>query len=138
MLKMGLTLVALLGLTRAAAAHDAAGSHETTTRKFEMSLPNAPGKKMLAVEVNYPPGASTPSHTHEKSAFIYATVLSGEVESGMEDESPRLYRAGESWYERPGARHTVSRNASKTKPAKILAVFVADESAGRLTFPDPR
>jgi quercetin dioxygenase-like cupin family protein len=118
-------------------AHGREGAHETTTRKFEMSLPNVPGKSLLAVEVDYPPGAATPSHTHEQSAFIFAYVLSGEVESAVDNEAPRVYKAGESWHELPGARHRVSRNASKTRPAKLLAVFVADEGVARLTFPDP-
>ncbi len=34
------------------------------------------------------------------------------------------YKAGQSFSELPGDRHVVSANASKTKPAKLLAVFV--------------
>ncbi len=45
------------------------------------------------------------------------------------------YRAGESWYEPPASRHLVSRNASKTKPARLLAVFVADSDEKELTTP---
>ena len=52
--------------------------------------------------------------------------------------SPGVYRAGESWHEVPGAHHRVSRNASKTKPAKLLAVFVADSGTSQLTIPDPK
>ncbi|MGU9758317.1 hypothetical protein ACV1BL_12280 [Serratia marcescens] len=48
------------------------------------------------------------------------------------------YRAGESWYEDPGAHHVVSRNASKTKPAKLLAVFVVDTKDTQLTTPDSK
>jgi hypothetical protein len=32
----------------------------------------------------------------------------------------------------------VSRNASKDKPAKLLAVFVADEGQRELVFPDAK
>ena len=111
---------------------------ETATPIFERELPNFPGKSLLAVEVVYPPGTASPSHRHPKSAFIYAYVVSGEVVSAVDDERPRLYRAGESWYEAPGAHHRVSRNASKTKPAKLLAVFVKDSGRGQLVFPDPK
>jgi quercetin dioxygenase-like cupin family protein len=52
------------------------------------------------------------------------------------DEPKRIYRAGESWYETPGARHAVSRNASATEPAKLLAVFVVDTDDKILTIPD--
>ena len=119
-----------------AASHGAGPKQETTKRIFERDLPNVPGKVLLAAEVDYPPGGASPSHTHPGSAFIYAYVLSGEVESAVDDEKPRIYRAGESWYETPGARHRVSRNASRTKPAKLLAIFVVDPGEGQLTFPE--
>jgi quercetin dioxygenase-like cupin family protein len=92
----------------------------------------------LAVEVIYPPGGASPPHRHPDSAFIYAYVVSGEVVSAVDDERPRVYRAGESFYEAPGAHHRVSRNASRTKPAKLLAVFVKSTGKGPLVFPDPK
>lgn len=110
----------------------------TATSIFERELPNVPGKSLLAVEVVYPPGGASPAHRHPDSAFIYAYVVSGEVVSAVDDERPRVYRAGESFYEAPGAHHRVSRNASRTKPAKLLAVFVKDSGKGQLVFPDPR
>ena len=117
-----------------------AGAHgpETVTPLFKRALPNVPGKALIAVEVFFPPGAASPAHTHPKSAFIYAYVLSGEIVSAVGDEQPRLYRAGESWYEDPGARHTVTRNASKDKPAKLLAVFVTNRDDRELVLPDTR
>jgi quercetin dioxygenase-like cupin family protein len=47
----------------------------------------------------------------------------------------KVYRTGESWYEDPGARHQVTRNASKDKPASLLAVFVLDEGEQKLVLP---
>ena len=111
---------------------------ETVTPVFQRDLPNAPGKVLTAVEVVYPPGGKSPSHTHPKSAFIYAYVVSGEIVSAVDDEKPRVYRAGESWQEAPGAHHSVSRNASKTKPAKLLAIFIADPGTSQLVFPDQK
>jgi quercetin dioxygenase-like cupin family protein len=35
----------------------------------------------------------------------------------------------------PGDRHAVSANASDTKPAKLLAVFVVDTNETELTTP---
>ncbi len=130
---------AILAVTSIPArAHGPAEHQETTTRVFERELPNTTGKSLIAAEVLYPPGGATPSHTHPESAFIYAYVLSGEVVSAVDDEKPRVYRAGESWYEAPGAHHRVSRNASKTKPAKLLAIFVVDPSERQLKFPDTK
>ena len=83
----------------------------------------------------WPPGAASPSHTHAKSAFIYAYVISGAIESKVNDRETRIYRAGESWSEPPGAIHSISRNASKTEPAKLLAVFVLDTNDNPLTTP---
>jgi quercetin dioxygenase-like cupin family protein len=110
---------------------------ETITPLFKSELPNVPGKALIAVEVLFPPGAASPSHTHPKSAFIYAYVLSGEIISAVDDEKPRVYRPGESWHEAPGAHHPVTRNPSKTRPAKLLVIFVADPGEQQLVFPDP-
>jgi quercetin dioxygenase-like cupin family protein len=107
----------------------------TVTKKFEAAIPNIPGKSLIAVEVDYAPGAASPSHTHAKSAFIYAYVISGAVESKVNDGETQIYRAGDSWSESPGAIHSISHNASKTEPAKLLAVFVLDTNDHPLTTP---
>ncbi len=65
-------------------------------------------------------------NTRAKSAFIYAYVISGEIESKANDGGTRIYKAGESWSESPNSTHSISRNESKTKPAKSLAVSVVD------------
>ena len=108
---------------------------ETITPHFEQVIPNIPGKSQVALVVDYAPGGASPAHTHAKSAFIFAYVLSGEIESQVNDEPKRVYRAGESWYETPGSTHRVSRNASNTQPAKLLAVFVVDTDDKKLTTP---
>jgi quercetin dioxygenase-like cupin family protein len=62
-------------------------------------------------------------------------VISGEIESKVNDGETRIFKAGESWSEDPGATHSISRNPSKTKPAKLLAVFVVDSDDKALTTP---
>ena len=108
---------------------------EKITPHFEQAIPNIPGKSLVAIVVDYAPGGVSPSHTHAKSAFVFAYVVSGEIESQVNEEPRRVYRAGESWYETPGSRHPVSRNASETAPAKLLAVFVVDSEDKPLTTP---
>ena len=93
---------------------------------FAGAIPNIPGKSLIANEVNYGPGEATPAHTHDMSAFIYAYVVSGAIESKVNDGESRIYHAGESFTEPPGAIHAICRNASKTEPAKMLVVFVVD------------
>jgi quercetin dioxygenase-like cupin family protein len=96
---------------------------------FAGEIPNIPGKSLIANEVSYAPGEASPAHTHGPSAFIYAYVISGAIESKVNDGETRVYRAGESFSEPPGAMHWICRNASKTEPAKFLAVFVVDTNA---------
>jgi quercetin dioxygenase-like cupin family protein len=111
------------------------GTGATVTTNFEHAIPNIPGKSLVSQVVDYAPGGTSPSHAHAKSAFIYAYVVSGAIESQVNDGPKRVYRAGESFFEEPGSLHRVSRNASKTDPAKLLAVFVVDTNDKALTTP---
>jgi len=105
--------------------------------QFQRDLPNIPGKKIVTVVVEYPPGGKTTSHRHAPSAFIYAYVLSGSIRSKVDDGPAKVYEEGEDFFEEPGAHHVVSENASKTRPAKMLAVFIVN--AGEpLTTIDPK
>jgi quercetin dioxygenase-like cupin family protein len=115
-----------------AVAHDAS---ETVVPQFDQAIPNMPGKSLVAVTVDYAPGAASPAHAHAKSAFIFAYVLAGAIESQVDDGKVEIYRAGQSFHETPGALHRVSRNASATSPAKLLAVFVVDTNDKPLTTP---
>jgi quercetin dioxygenase-like cupin family protein len=97
---------------------------------------NVPGKSLHAVTVHYPPGARSAAHRHANSAFIMAYVISGSIRSQLEGEPARVYHAGETWSEAPGAHHTISENASATEPAELLAVFLVDTGDGPLTTDD--
>ena len=97
---------------------------------------NVAGKSLETVTVIYPPGAKSEAHHHAKSAFIMAYVISGVIRSQLEGEPARVYHAGETWSEAPGAHHTVSENASATEPAELLAVFLVDTGDGPLTTDD--
>jgi len=68
---------------------------ETVTVAADEPIPNLPGKRLVTHIVDYRPGASSASHRHARSAFIYAYVLSGEVRSQVDDEPVRVYRPGE-------------------------------------------
>jgi quercetin dioxygenase-like cupin family protein len=127
------TLLATAALAAGAHAHAPEGRVKPN---FSQAIPNIPGKSLVAVEVTYPPGGASAPHRHARSAFIYAYVVSGEIQSQVGDGPARIYTAGESFYEVPGAHHRISRNASKTLPAKLLAVFVMDTGDQPLTTPD--
>jgi quercetin dioxygenase-like cupin family protein len=129
------TILAGLFLTNSAAGEDARDKSKVTV-VFDHALPNVPGKSMKGVLVEYQPGGASPAHRHPPSAFIYATVLEGEIRSKVNDGPEKVYKAGESFAELPGDRHGVSANASDTKPARLLAVFVLDSNEENLTIPD--
>jgi quercetin dioxygenase-like cupin family protein len=105
------------------------------TLVYQHELPNVPGKSIKAVLVEYGPGGSSPGHAHARSAFIYVMVLEGAIRSQVNDGPVTTYEAGQSFSELPGDRHRVSANASETRPAKLLAVFVVDTSETALTMP---
>jgi quercetin dioxygenase-like cupin family protein len=90
---------------------------------------------MKGVLVEYGPGVATGGHIHPKSAFIYATVLEGAIRTSVNDGPVLTYHAGQNFSEMPGDRHTVDENASKTEPAKLLAVFVVDSDEKELLTP---
>jgi len=124
-------IVAALGVQSGIAAD----KDSKVTLVYEHALPNVPGKSIKGVLVEYGPGGTSSAHTHPKSAFIYATVLEGAIRSSVNDGPAVTYRTGQSFSEMPGDRHSVSENASKTEPAKLLAVFVLDTDEKVLTTP---
>ena len=105
------------------------------TLVYQHDLPNVPGKSVKGVLIEYGPGGYSPCHTHPESAFIYATVIDGAIRSQVNDGPVTIYNTGQSFSELPGDRHRVSANASQTKPAKLLAVFVLDTNETELTTP---
>lgn len=130
-------IAALAGLSPAngALADNAPGKASKVTVVYEQDLPNVPGKKMKVVLVEYGPGGFSPGHTHPDSAFIYARVLQGAINSQINDGPVETFQAGEAFTELPGSRHSVSANASQTEEAKLLAVFVVDSEEDKILTP---
>ena len=116
------TLIAAVGVGSGIAADEG----PKVTVVYDHALPNVPGKSMKAILVEYGPGVATGAHIHPKSAFTYATVLEGAIRTSVNDGPAVIYRAGQNFSEMPGDRHSVDENASKTEPAKMLAVMVVD------------
>jgi quercetin dioxygenase-like cupin family protein len=130
-----LAIAALAFLSVSAAHAEDADKAAKVTLVYEHELPNAPGKSIKGVLVEYAPGGFSSAHTHPSSAFIYATVLEGAIRSQVNDGPVKVYRAGQNFSEMPGDRHSVSANDSKTKPARLLAVFVVNTDEKNLTTP---
>jgi quercetin dioxygenase-like cupin family protein len=131
--------VAVLSLTTTciSVAAQPTEQRETVVPAFSHSIANIPGKTLTALVVNYAPGAKTPAHRHGQS-FVVGYVLEGSIRSKVDDGQETIYRAGESWAEKPGAHHVMSQNGSLTEPAKLLAIFVADSEAKDLVVFDKK
>ncbi|MBO9651340.1 MAG: cupin domain-containing protein [Variovorax sp.] len=115
-------------------AHAHEATAETVSPKFTQALPNLLGKTFTTLIVDFPPGAKAKAHRHGE-AFVYAYVLKGAVRSAINDDAPRVYRTGDNWFEPPGARHPLTENASRSQPARLLVVFVAN-TGDPLKIPD--
>lgn len=114
--------LAVLALTASVSALAHEGPSEKVTVLQEELLKNVPGKKAMMIEVDYKPGQSSIAHKHEGTAMAY--VISGSVISQVKGEKAITYKAGQYWYEPAGSEHLVSKNASATKPAKLLVFMV--------------
>jgi quercetin dioxygenase-like cupin family protein len=85
-------------------------------------LPDLPGREMLMISVEYPPGTVEHIHRHDAYAFLY--VLEGSIIEGVRGGKAVTLTPGQTFYEGPGDVHTIGRNASMTKPARFVVVLV--------------
>ena len=123
-----------------ASAGDAAAQAQTPPGAaappvFKHDLPNLTMDdwEVTVSYVDYPPGRVGAAHKHP--GFVLAYVLEGAVVakiSGQGDE--KTYTVGQMFYEQPGATHEVSKNASQTAPARLLAMIFAKKGS-TLTTP---
>ena len=92
----------------------------------QKDMPDAPGKEIVVITVDYPPGVVEHVHRHDANAIVY--VLEGNIIEGVKGQPDQHLKAGDTFYEGPNDVHTVGRNASKTKPAKFLVFIVKDKN----------
>ncbi|MNX70473.1 Cupin domain protein [compost metagenome] len=91
------------------------------------ALADYPGKEVLIITVEYPPGGADPVHRHNAHGFVY--VLEGSIVMGVRGGESVTLTPGQIFYEGPGDVHTIGRNASQTKPAKFLVFLLKDKDA---------
>lgn len=102
------------------------------TSLMSKDLPEAPGKEVLMITVDYPPGGADPIHKHNAHGFIY--VIEGTIVMQVKDGKEVTLTPGQTWYEGPDDIHVVGRNASKTKPAKFVVFLVKEKGAPALVL----
>lgn len=99
----------------------------SVTSLTSKDLPEFPGKEVLMITVDYPPGSLDPIHRHNAHAFIY--VLEGSIIMQVKGGKEVTLTPGQTFYEGPNDIHVVGRNASTTKPAKFVVFFIKEKGA---------
>jgi quercetin dioxygenase-like cupin family protein len=117
----------LLLLLASLVVDTAVAEEAKVTPLLSKELKESPGKEGLMLVVEYPPGNSDPIHRHNAHGFIY--VLEGSVVMQVKGGKQVTLAAGQTFYEGPDDVHVVGRNASSTKPAKLVVFFVKDKGA---------
>jgi quercetin dioxygenase-like cupin family protein len=97
------------------------------TSLMSKELTENPGKEVLMITVDYPPGSSDPIHRHNAQAFVY--VLEGSIVMQVKGGKEVTLTPGQTFYEGPDDIHVVGRNASSTKPAKFVVFMIKDKDA---------
>lgn len=85
---------------------------------------NLDGWQMTATEITIPAGAP-PGRKHRHPGFVIGYVLEGQYSFAVNDQAPRVVKAGEMFFESfdaPGEVHSASGNASATQPVRFLAI----------------
>lgn len=99
----------------------------SVTSLTSKDLPEFPGKEVLMITVDYPPGSVDPIHRHNAHAFVY--VLEGSIIMQVKGGKEVTLTPGQTFYEGPNDVHVVGKNASSTKPAKFVVFFIKDKGA---------
>ena len=97
------------------------------TSLMSKALADNPGKEVLMITVEYPPGSVDPIHRHNAQAFVY--VLEGSIVMQVRGGKEVTLTPGQTFYEGPDDVHVVGRNASATEPAKFLVVLIKNKGA---------
>ena len=105
----------------------AMAQHPTVTTLMSKDQTGIPGKEVLMITVEFPPGGKDPVHRHNAQGFIY--VVEGSVVMQVRGGKEVTLTPGQTFYEGTDDVHVVGRNASNSKPAKILVVLVKDKGA---------
>jgi quercetin dioxygenase-like cupin family protein len=117
---LGAMLVLVVSAEFTAPAH--AAPQPIVVPIMQKDVADVPGREMLMLSVEYPPGAVETIHRHDAYAFVY--VLEGSIIEQVRGGNEVTLTPGQTFYEGPNDVHAVGRNASTTKPAKFLVVML--------------
>ena len=92
--------------------------------------------KATMLEVTLAPGAVEAAHRHPGPAFGY--ILEGEYEWAIDGNKPKIFKAGDTFYEPTGCLHGVGRNPSEKNKARFIAVVLHPEDAKDIVIPEKK
>ncbi len=81
--------------------------------------------QVTVITLTVGPGTVSPPHRHTGPVFAY--ILEGRIENQVDPEPPKVYEAGDFFYEPAMHVHRTLRNLSKSKPAKLLIFEVGEQ-----------
>lgn len=129
-------LAPILGACIAVASLTVRGSEaqpaKTTTSPgilFTTPLQDVPGKHLVVVHLDFGPTKQHMAVDHRHPGSVYVYVTRGVVRLGIEGEPVQTVHTGESFFEPPGALHTVAESASATESAEAIAVMIVPDGA---------
>jgi quercetin dioxygenase-like cupin family protein len=102
-----------------------AGDGKVITPLMLKELTDLPGKEALVLTVDFAPGAEDAVHRHDAHAFVY--VIEGSIVMQLKGAPAVTLKPGQVFYEGPSDVHVVGKNASDTRPAKIVVVLVKNK-----------
>jgi quercetin dioxygenase-like cupin family protein len=129
------SLTAIMGaaaLVPASSQQPAPATKVTTVMKE--ALADIPGREVVIITLDIPPGASSPPHRHP-GHHVFGYVLEGSYKIKVDQGPETVLTKGQTFHEAPGQLHAISANGSQTEPAKVLA-FMIVESGKPITVPE--
>jgi quercetin dioxygenase-like cupin family protein len=129
------SLTAIMGVAALVPASSQQPAPATkVTPMMKQALADLPGREVIVITLDIPPGAGSPPHRHP-GHHVFGYVLEGSYKIKLDQGQETVLTKGQTFYEAPGQLHAVSANGSQTEPAKVLAFMVA-ESGKPITVPE--
>ena len=93
---------------------------------YQEPLANITNQEVNVITVVMNPGLVV-QRAHQHPGPVVAYVLKGEIESQVDPDPPKVFRAGDVFAEPPMHAHRLLRNLSKTDPAELLIFEVSEK-----------
>ncbi len=102
------------------------------TEIFKRDHPEQADKEILVKRIELQPGASAPAHVHP--GMVTGYVESGKLEFQLKDGPLLKLKAGDTFFEPPGAHHMVAKNPDPAVKTVVIA-FVENPKGAPLSTP---